>query len=552
MTRTANNRSFARHALTIASVAAVAGLAAPANAQHFQRLDGTQSNERSYDIEQTRDAGTVTVGSVESVNADGTVSEDIYVIKHFKDGTIEWRTRFGGQGRDRGTSVQQTADGGYIVAGHTESAGGGLGLALLRLDPLGNWVWAHAYEAGSFESLVNPVEADYYLQPAVREDPTTGDFVVVTNTRDAAGGQHPVFVRTDPGGFPLINLSYFDPANPNSTAGFTDLKVLHDGTIGITGFWGVADPINDTPFLIDIDILALRADPSGFPIWVSHYDEWDPNQQRTDEAGHGIDVSDQNDFFTIGAITTRQSFVGGPPATIGTDHLMLDPFTGGVLATHYTNEMTPAYAATLITKDRSTVTSGIDLSGLGLAAGVGPGSAVHLKPGLAGIANYNIYGPSSNLREKLEGITITNLTCGFAMTGPKTDFIGLGLGGSDQLLVKVTDAWDSGCYQVRTEPFERQMEIVQIQTELVPQQRDMWEKWGQQIQWGTNENVLCFSDRCLPCPADINGDGVVDNGDIGAFVAAFLGGTPLADFNGDGVIDNGDISAFVAAFLAGC
>ena len=25
-----------------------------------------------------------------------------------------------------------------------------------------------------------------------------------------------------------------------------------------------------------------------------------------------------------------------------------------------------------------------------------------------------------------------------------------------------------------------------------------------------------------------------------------------ADFNGDGIIDNGDISAFVAAFLAGC
>ena len=55
-----------------------------------------------------------------------------------------------------------------------------------------------------------------------------------------------------------------------------------------------------------------------------------------------------------------------------------------------------------------------------------------------------------------------------------------------------------------------------------------------------------------PCPADLNADGVVDNGDIGAFINLFLGNNPVADFNGDGILDNGDISAFIAAFLAGC
>jgi len=55
-----------------------------------------------------------------------------------------------------------------------------------------------------------------------------------------------------------------------------------------------------------------------------------------------------------------------------------------------------------------------------------------------------------------------------------------------------------------------------------------------------------------PCPADINGDGILDNGDIGTFVQAFLTGSPAADFNGDGFLDNGDIGSFVAAFLFGC
>ncbi|MFT5423819.1 MAG: endonuclease/exonuclease/phosphatase family metal-dependent hydrolase [Phycisphaerales bacterium] len=55
-----------------------------------------------------------------------------------------------------------------------------------------------------------------------------------------------------------------------------------------------------------------------------------------------------------------------------------------------------------------------------------------------------------------------------------------------------------------------------------------------------------------PCPADITGDGVVDNGDIGAFVTLFLAGDSSADLTGDGVVDNGDIGAFVTAFLIGC
>ena len=56
----------------------------------------------------------------------------------------------------------------------------------------------------------------------------------------------------------------------------------------------------------------------------------------------------------------------------------------------------------------------------------------------------------------------------------------------------------------------------------------------------------------LPCEPDINADGVLDNGDIGAFVALFLAGDLSADFNNDGILDNGDIGAFVSAFLAGC
>jgi len=54
------------------------------------------------------------------------------------------------------------------------------------------------------------------------------------------------------------------------------------------------------------------------------------------------------------------------------------------------------------------------------------------------------------------------------------------------------------------------------------------------------------------CAADVNGDGVLDLGDINAFVALFLASDIAADFNSDGVLDLGDISAFVALFLEAC
>jgi|GEM_PF-3107471 len=70
---------------------------------------------------------------------------------------------------------------------------------------------------------------------------------------------------------------------------------------------------------------------------------------------------------------------------------------------------------------------------------------------------------------------------------------------------------------------------------------------------GTTTTQTVTIQICAPtCPADVNGDGVLDNGDIGFFVNAFLQQSLVADFNGDGIIDNGDIGAFVAAFLAGC
>ena len=53
-----------------------------------------------------------------------------------------WTKTFGGSNTDGAFSVQQTADGGYIIVGYTESIGaGGSDIWLIKTDASGNTLW---------------------------------------------------------------------------------------------------------------------------------------------------------------------------------------------------------------------------------------------------------------------------------------------------------------------------------------------------------------------------------------------------------------------------
>ena len=54
------------------------------------------------------------------------------------------------------------------------------------------------------------------------------------------------------------------------------------------------------------------------------------------------------------------------------------------------------------------------------------------------------------------------------------------------------------------------------------------------------------------CPADLNGDGVLNFFDVSEFLSAFNAMDPAADFSGDGMFNFFDVSQFLSAFNAGC
>src|SRR5690606_38220188 len=71
-------------------------------------------------------------------------NNDFYLVKTDANGDSVWTKTYGGSGSDVARSVQQTEDGGYIVAGTTKSFGNNPALGniwLLKLDATGDTIW---------------------------------------------------------------------------------------------------------------------------------------------------------------------------------------------------------------------------------------------------------------------------------------------------------------------------------------------------------------------------------------------------------------------------
>lgn len=89
-------------------------------------------------IRQTSDGGFILTGAIAVPGS----SMDVWVLKLDSSGIIQWQKSYGGSYQDNGFWIEQTSDGGYIVAGQTLSFGTGPNDAwILKLDQAGNVEW---------------------------------------------------------------------------------------------------------------------------------------------------------------------------------------------------------------------------------------------------------------------------------------------------------------------------------------------------------------------------------------------------------------------------
>ncbi|HRD19717.1 MAG TPA: hypothetical protein PK584_01490, partial [Fervidobacterium sp.] len=92
-------------------------------------------DDKAYSMQQTTDGGYIIAGYTWSFGAGW---YDVYILKLDSNENLVWQKTFGGNSRDEAYSIQQTTDGGYIVAGYTYSFGAGWEDAyILKLDSNG-------------------------------------------------------------------------------------------------------------------------------------------------------------------------------------------------------------------------------------------------------------------------------------------------------------------------------------------------------------------------------------------------------------------------------
>ncbi len=96
-----------------------------------------------WSVMQTNDGGFVVVGVTSSSFPGGT---NFYMVKTDANGDSIWTRSYGGDGNEKAYSVVQTDNGGYILAGYTDSFGAGAwDFYVVKTRDIGDTLWSRTY-----------------------------------------------------------------------------------------------------------------------------------------------------------------------------------------------------------------------------------------------------------------------------------------------------------------------------------------------------------------------------------------------------------------------
>ncbi len=204
--------------------------------------------------------------------------DDSGVVKPVEDAPLFVKT-YGGPLSDRAVSVQQTFDGGMLVAGYTISSGsGGNDGFALKLDNKGNTQWYKVF-GGSADDQINSA---YTV--------TDGGFILVGETVSFTSTLSDIYVvKLDMGGNLLWSKLYRTAGNQHGTS----VIQTEDYGFLVCGYTDGSGAGND-------DALVMKLDFDGNVLWINTYGD------AFNDYGISIKPYDDNS-----SIMTGYTFSGG-------------------------------------------------------------------------------------------------------------------------------------------------------------------------------------------------------------------------------------------------
>lgn len=212
----------------------------------WQNTIGGSNYDYLYCVRQTVDGGFILGGDSWS-NVSGDKAEnsngynDYWIVKTDSLGNIQWQNTIGGSHADNLSSIQQTTDGGYILAGYslsnisgdkTESNIGGYDYWIVKTDSAGNLQWQNTIGGISYDYLysIEQTTDGGYVLGGCSQSNASGD--KTENSIGAFGNPDYWIIKTDS----LGNIQWQNTIGGNEFDYLNSVQQTADGGYVLGGF----------------------------------------------------------------------------------------------------------------------------------------------------------------------------------------------------------------------------------------------------------------------------------------------------------------------------
>ena len=229
-----------------------------------------------FTIKLTSDGGTIAAGYTDSKDGDIAAHPnreywDLWVLKLDKCGNIEWERSFGGTGYESARDVVQTSDGGYIIAGETNSTdgdvmagyGGTKDIWILKLNASGTLQWQKRY-GGNGLDIANHIhlmsDGSFYLLASSSSNDGN-----ISGNHGTAGYTDAVLMKLDSSG----NLQWSKCYGGSKNDELLDMQEVN-GSLYLAGYANSTDG-DIPPSQKNYDVWLLALDANGNKMYSKIY-----------------------------------------------------------------------------------------------------------------------------------------------------------------------------------------------------------------------------------------------------------------------------------------